>query len=54
MSYTSLYKKTEVHVTEMFQQHQPAHLVLHNLEHTETVVKKVNEIAGHYNLSEFM
>ena len=52
MSYTSLYKKTEVHVTEMFQQHQPAHLVLHNLEHTETVVKKVNEIAGHYNLSE--
>lgn len=51
-SYTSLYKKTEVHVTEMFQKLQPAHLVLHNLEHTETVVKKVNEIAGHYNLSE--
>lgn len=51
-SYTSLYKKTEVHVTDMFHKLQPAHLVLHNLEHTETVVKKVNEIAGHYNLSE--
>ena len=51
-SYTSLYKKTEVYVTEMFQKHQPPHLVLHNLEHTETVVKKVNEIAGHYNLNE--
>ena len=50
--YTSLYKKTEVHVTEMFHKLQSTHLVLHNLEHTETVVKKVNEIAGHYNLSE--
>ena len=51
-SYTSLYKKTEVHVTEMFHRLQPAHLVLHNLNHTESVVKKVNEIAGHYNLNE--
>ena len=51
-SYTSLYKKIEVAVTEMFHKHQPAHLVLHNLAHTENVVKKANEIAGHYNLSE--
>ncbi len=51
-SYTSLYKKIEVHVTEMFHKQQPAHLVLHNLAHTENVVKKANEIAGHYNLSE--
>ena len=50
--YTTLYKKAEVHVTEMFQKLQPAHLVFHNLEHTENVVRKVNEIAGHYNLSE--
>ena len=50
--YTSIYKKTEVHVAEMFHKHQLSHLVFHNLEHTETVVKKVNEIAGHYNLSE--
>ena len=51
-SYTSLYKAAEDHVTEMFRRLQPAHLVFHNLEHTETVVRKVNEIAGHYNLSE--
>ena len=50
--YTSIYKKTEVYVTEMFHTGQPSHLVFHNLDHTETVVKKVNEIAGHYNLSE--
>ena len=50
--YTTLYKKAEVHVTEMFQKLQPAHLVFHNLQHTENVVRKVNEIAGHYNLSE--
>lgn len=51
-SYTSLYKATEDHVTEMFRRLQPAHLVFHKLEHTETVVRKVNEIAGHYNLNE--
>lgn len=51
-SYTSLYKKAEARVTEMFHKLQPSHLVLHNFEHTETVVKKVNEIAGHYNLNE--
>ncbi len=50
--YTFLYKKTEVHVTEMFHKLQPIHLVFHNLAHTVNVVKKVNEIAGHYNLSE--
>ena len=36
----------------MFQRLQPVHLVFHNLDHTETVVRKVNEIAGHYDLSE--
>lgn len=51
-SNTALFKKTEAYVTEMFNKHQPENLAFHNLEHTETVVKKVNEIAGHYNLSE--
>ena len=51
-SFTSLFKKTEAYVTEMFNKHQPGCLKLHNLDHTESVVKKVNEIAGHYNLSE--
>ncbi len=36
----------------MFRRLQPAHLVFHNLDHTETVVRKVNEIAVHYNISE--
>ncbi|MCY7292571.1 MAG: HD domain-containing protein, partial [Ferruginibacter sp.] len=52
LSYTSLYKKTEAYVAEMFHNHQPVGLPLHNFDHTESVVKKVNEIAGHYNLSE--
>ncbi|MFN0083067.1 MAG: Pycsar system effector family protein [Ferruginibacter sp.] len=50
--FTSLYKKTEVYVTEMFQKIPHPQLRFHNLEHTENVVKRVNEIAGHYNLSE--
>ena len=50
--YSNIYKKTEEHVTEMFHKHQPHHLVLHNLGHTQGVVKRVNEIAGHYHLSE--
>ena len=51
-SYTSLYKKTEAYVTEMFHKNQPTALYLHNLNHTEGVVKRANEISGHYNLSE--
>ncbi|MEJ7610992.1 MAG: Pycsar system effector family protein [Ferruginibacter sp.] len=50
--YSNIYKKTEDHVTELFHKHHPHHLVLHNLQHTEGVVKRVNEIAGHYKLSE--
>jgi predicted metal-dependent HD superfamily phosphohydrolase len=50
--YTSLYKKTEAYVSDLFNEHQPPALCLHNLKHTEAVVKRVNEIAGHYNLSE--
>ena len=51
-SYPALFKKTEAHVTEMFHRLQPEHLVFHNLEHTASVVKKVIEIAGQYNLDE--
>ena len=50
--FTEIYKKTEEHVTDMFHKHHPAHLVLHNLQHTSSVVKRVNEIAGHYHLDE--
>ena len=50
--YTDVYKKTEEHVTDMFHKHHPSHMVLHNLLHTTSVVRRVNEIAGHYHLSE--
>ncbi len=51
-SYTAVFKKTEEHVTDMFHKHHPSHMVLHNLMHTSSVVKRVNEIAGHYHLGE--
>ena len=51
-AYTTIYKKTEEHVSEMFRKYQPHHLVLHNLSHTTTVVKRANEIAAHYHVNE--
>ena len=52
MDYTSVYKKTEEFVTEMFEEYHPPMLVFHDLRHTKAVVSKTNEIAGHYQLSE--
>jgi predicted metal-dependent HD superfamily phosphohydrolase len=52
MQQTNIYKRTEQHVTDLFLVHHPPHLVLHNLAHTKNVVKKTNEIAGHYQLTE--
>lgn len=52
MSYTHIYKKTETYVTDLFQSHHKPQLVLHNLDHTTGVVKRANEIAGHYPLTE--
>ena len=52
MDYTSIYKKTEHFVTEMFEEYHTPKLVFHNLQHTKNVVSKTNEIAGHYPLSE--
>lgn len=47
-----IYKKVEEYVTGLFQQEQNPLMVFHNLEHTEYVVRKAREIAGHYQLSE--
>ena len=47
-----LYKKIEEYVTELFEQKQTPELVFHNLGHTQTVVKRSQEIAGHYKVSE--
>src|SRR5580765_5890867 len=52
MDHNKLYKKIEEHVTALFEQmHDPA-LKFHNLEHTQNVVKRTKEIAGHYNVTE--
>ena len=52
MSYTHIYKKTEEFVVDLFRNNYKAELALHNLDHTTGVVKRVNEIAGHYHLTE--
>ncbi len=52
MDYAIIYKKTEQYVTDLFHREQSPHLVFHNLEHTEYVVNKTKEIAGHYELTE--
>lgn len=51
MDQNKLYKKIEDYVTGLFEQmHAPA-LVFHSLAHTQNVVKRTQEIAGHYKLS---
>lgn len=52
MDYSNIYKKTEQHVSGLFEQNQHSTLVFHNLKHTKNVVSRTNEIAGHYQLSE--
>ena len=47
-----IYKKVEQYVTGLFHEEQNPLIVFHNLEHTEYVVRKASEIAGHYQLSE--
>ncbi len=52
MDTNNLYKKTEQYVTGLFQENKNANLVFHNLQHTQDVVERTKEIAGHYYLSE--
>ncbi len=52
MDYTGLIKRAEQHVSKLFLENRNDNLVFHNLDHTKYVVDKVNEIAGHYRLSE--
>ena len=48
----SLYKKIEHYVTGLFETLQDEMLVFHNLKHTQSVVDRTKEIAGHYHVSE--
>lgn len=52
MDHANIFKKTEQYVTDLFHRKQNPDLVFHNLEHTEYVVNKTKEIAGHYELTE--
>jgi hypothetical protein len=52
MNNNNIYKRIEEHVRGLFAENFNPSLVFHNLEHTETVVARTKEIAGHYNLSE--
>ena len=48
----NIYKLAEEHVTNLFETHSDQKLVFHSLEHTQQIVKRVNEIASHYKLTE--
>ena len=45
-------KKIDEYVTGLYDSIPTKSLVFHNLNHTKTVVKRTQEIAGHYNVSE--
>jgi len=48
----NLYKKIEHYVTGLFDKLQDDTLVFHNLKHTQNVVDRTKEIAGHYHVNE--
>ncbi len=48
----SLYKKIEHYVTGLYETLQDDTLVFHNLKHTQNVVDRTKEIAGHYHVNE--
>ncbi len=48
----NIYKKIEQYVKGLFDDKADPALVFHNLKHTQIVVARAKEIAGHYRLSE--
>ncbi len=52
MDYTIIYRKAEQHVTNLYNTNNTTKLLYHNLQHTQNVVTRTKEIAGHYNLVE--
>ncbi|MEP6675420.1 MAG: Pycsar system effector family protein [Ferruginibacter sp.] len=50
--YKTLMNKTEDFVIELYKNANKHHIVYHTLEHTQTVVTHVFEIASHYELAE--
>src|SRR5688500_17419267 len=52
MIYTDVLSEIENHVSKLFKKHETEILEFHNLEHTEEVVKRAEEIAKHHRISE--
>ncbi|MCW3111197.1 MAG: metal-dependent phosphohydrolase sub domain protein [Segetibacter sp.] len=52
MDYSTIYKKVEAYVTDLFEGMPHPKLLYHNLDHTIKVVNRTKEISGHYNLIE--
>ncbi len=50
--YSAVYKKAASHVTALFEEHASEKHSFHTLQHTENVVDRINEIAGHYELND--
>jgi len=48
----NIYKQVEEHVTKMFQANTKSKLIFHTIDHTREIVKRTEEIAAHYKLSE--
>lgn len=49
-NYNELLIQTENYVKDLFKQYHQSNLVFHNIEHTQSVVQHVHEIASHYEL----
>lgn len=52
MTYDILAEHTALYVISLYKKYQTAILLYHNLEHTQTVVTRTNEIAANYSLNE--
>lgn len=52
MDYSTIYKRVETYVTNLFEGMPHPKLFYHNLEHTMRVVSRTKEISSHYNLIE--
>ncbi len=48
----NIYKKIEHYITGLFETLEDKFLVFHNLKHTQKVVDRTKEIAGHYHVNE--
>jgi predicted metal-dependent HD superfamily phosphohydrolase len=49
---SNIYKQVENHVTGLFDNNPKPKLIFHSFEHTRNIVKRAEEIAAHYNLTE--